>query len=127
MSRLFYLLLGIVTVMSCKLAPNGTLYVRYDVLFDTTIVNALSDDNSSTPMTLEVDTFYETSAGKYTVTYDLDWLGVVQSGSYEYEIAATDEDSINYIGGIWTRGEDKYYTIHIFADDPWISITEYPY
>lgn len=126
MRKLACLLFGVVTLTMCRLAPDGILYVRYDASFDSTVVNSLADDNPATPNGLAVDTYYTTDAGKYVVDYSLDWLGVVHSGSYEYEITAKDEDSIHYAGGIWTPGEDKYYTIHLFSDEPWTSLSEYP-
>lgn len=127
MKRISLLLLAVLAVTTCRLAPDGELYLRYDASFDTTVVNSLTDNNPATPNGLSVGAFYKTDAGMYIVDYDLDWLGVLESGSYVYEITAEDEDYIHFVGGIWTPGEDKYYTVHLFSDEPWVSLSQYPY
>ncbi len=116
------LLLCIVLIWSCKWAPDGKLYVKYDVGWYS--VTSLSDDNPSTPAGILADTYYEIKPGEFTVTYSLD--GGSRAGSYTYSATIEDEEYINSEGGIWTPGEDKYYEIALWDDPPSICIWSSP-
>lgn len=125
MARLAWCGLVVLALSGCKLAPDGELYVKYDSLVYT--VYSLSDNNPSTPSTLEPNIYYLTEAGTYTVSFSIEDYPSTRTGTFTYVATTEDEDYVKSEGGIWTPGEDKYYDINLWEDPPDINVWDFPH